>query len=70
MGARDVPVPTAEHLVAMKVQAMKNDPSRQLQDLADIQYLLGLPDVDRGQVQRYFEQAGMQDWYDKLLESL
>jgi hypothetical protein len=42
LGAREVPVPSAEHLIAMKVQALRNDPSRELQDLADIQYLLGI----------------------------
>jgi hypothetical protein len=36
-------VPRPEHLAAMKVQAMKNDPSRTFQDLADIQALLSLP---------------------------
>ena len=47
LGDREVPVPSAEHLIAMKVQALRNDPSRELQDLADIQYLLGLPDTPR-----------------------
>jgi hypothetical protein len=70
LGARDAPVPRAEHLVAMKVQAMRNDPSRQMQDLADVQYLLGLPDTDREEVRGYFEKAGMLDWYGKLIERL
>ena len=70
LGDRDVPVPSAEHLIAMKVQALRNDPSRELQDLADIQYLLGLPDTDREQARGYFDKAGMADWYDKLLRRL
>jgi hypothetical protein len=70
LGSREVPVPSAEHLIAMKLRALRNDPSRELQDLADIQYLLGLPETDRQKVRWYFEQAGMTDWYDRLVERL
>jgi hypothetical protein len=37
------PVPRAAHLVAMKVQAMKNDLSRTVQKLADIGFLFIFP---------------------------
>lgn len=70
LGDREVSVPSAEHLIAMKVQALRNDPSRELQDLADIQYLLGLPDTGRDAVRRYFEKAGLTEWYDKLVRRL
>jgi hypothetical protein len=70
LGDHQVPVPSAEHLIAMKVQALRNDPSRELQDLADIQYLLALPDTDREKVKGYFERAGMTEWYDRLIERL
>ena len=70
LGGREVPVPSAEHLIAMKVQALRNDPSRELQDLADIQYLLGLPDTSREKVRGYFDRAGMTQWYDKLIQRL
>lgn len=61
-----VPVPRAEHLAAMKVQAMKNDPSRTLQELADIQFLMRLPAVDHAEIRSYFEKAGLADKYDEL----
>jgi hypothetical protein len=70
LGAREAPVPRAEHLAAMKVQAMRNDPSRILPDLADVQYLLRLPGTDRAEVRGYFEKAGLPQWYDRLIESL
>jgi len=70
LGDREVPVPSAEHLIAMKVQALRNDPSRELQDLADIQYLLGLPDTTREAVRGYFARAGLTEWYDKLVKRL
>lgn len=70
LGRREAPVPRAEHLAAMKVQAMRNDPSRLMQDLADVQYLLRLPGTDRAEVRGYFEKAGLTEWYDKLLATL
>jgi hypothetical protein len=70
LGRREAPVPRAEHLAAMKVQAMRNDPSRLMQDLADVQYLLRLPGTDRAEVRGYFEKGGLTEWYDKLLATL
>jgi hypothetical protein len=70
VGTREVPVPSAEHLIAMKIQAIRNDPSRQLQDLADIEYLLELPETDRETVRGYFERADMLEWYERLVKRL
>lgn len=70
LGQREVPVPRAEHLAAMKVQAMRNDPSRLLQDLADVQYLLRRAGTDRAEVRGYFEKAGLLEWYEKLIVTL
>lgn len=64
------PVPRAEHLAAMKVTAIRNDPKRLVQDLADIQYLLRQPGTDRAAVREYFEKAGLQEWYERLVETL
>jgi len=44
----------------MKVHAMRNDPARLVQDLADVQHLLRLPETDRSEVRGYFEKAGEQ----------
>lgn len=65
-GPRALPVPRPEHLVAMKVHAMKNDPALTLQDLADVRFLLALPGVDRDEVRGYFERAGLGDRLDAL----
>jgi hypothetical protein len=70
LGSRTALVPRAEHLAAMKVQAMKNDRSRELQDLADIQALLRIPGVDAAEVQGYFERAGLLDRYDAIRQTL
>ncbi len=46
LGGHELSVPRAEHLAAMKVHAMKNDPGRALQEMADIRFLLQLDGVD------------------------
>lgn len=61
-----VAVPRAEHLIAMKVQAMKNDPARVFQEMADIQYLLGLEGIDEDEVRAYFERAGLLERFDEI----
>lgn len=63
-------VPSPEHLVAMKVRAIKNDPRRTLQDLADIQSLLRSTAVDRSEVESYFEELGLGDLYGQIEETL
>ena len=63
---RPVRVPRPEHLAAMKVQAMKNDPERRLQDLADIRFLMGVPGVNEQEVRGYFEGAGLLEDFDEL----
>jgi hypothetical protein len=65
-GGTSIPVPRPEHLIAMKVVAMKNDPSRRHQDLADIQFLLTLPGVDRDDVRSQFERHGLLERYLEL----
>ena len=69
-GRHELPVPRAEHLVAMKVHAMKNDPGRALQEMADIRFLLQLPGLDEEEIQGYFVKAGLQDKYDEIKRSL
>ena len=66
LGTRTVPVPRAEHLVAMKVHAMRNDPSRTLQEMADIQFLMRRPGVDDAEIRAYFERAGLEDRYHEI----
>lgn len=62
-GVGTVLVPRVEHLIAMKVQAIKNNYARRHKDLADIQHLLSQPGVDKEEARQYFERAGMQeDW--------
>jgi len=63
-GGLEVPVPRPEHLAAMKVQAMLNDPGRRLQELADIRGLLALPEIDRELVRGYFARHALLEDFD------
>jgi len=67
-GPRGIPVrvPRPEHLIAMKVLAIKSDPSRTFQDLADIRYLALLPGVDHDEIRGQFERHGLLDRYREL----
>jgi nucleotidyltransferase AbiEii toxin of type IV toxin-antitoxin system len=69
-GGRKILVARPEHLAAMKVLAMKNDPTRTLQDLADIRFLLTLPGVDREQVKAYFVRHGLEARFYELEKTL
>ena len=62
----EMPVPRPEHLAAMKVQAIKNDASRKLQDLADIRLLARLPGVDRKEIRGYFDRLGLGELYQEI----
>jgi hypothetical protein len=65
-GGRPIPVPKPEHLIAMKVQAMRDDPERGLQDLVDIAYLLQVNGVDRDEAHGYFTRAGLEHRWHEL----
>lgn len=67
---REVRVPRPEHLAAMKVLAMKNDPTRTFREMADLQEILGLPGVDVSEIQGYFERHGMRGRFDELRRTL
>jgi hypothetical protein len=69
-GGVAVPLPRPEHLAALKVFAMKNDAARTFQDMADIRFLLQLPEVDRQEIRGYFEQHGLLERFDDLERTL
>jgi hypothetical protein len=65
-GGRSILVPKPEHLIAMKVQAMKDAPDRTWQDLVDIAYLFRLDGVNHDEVRQYFESAGLVERWHEL----
>ena len=65
-GRNPIPVPKPEHLIAMKVQAMRDAPERGLQDLVDIAYLLQVDGVNREEARGYFVRAGLEERWNEL----
>ena len=66
LGNVELPVVRPEHLIAMKVRAMKSEPMRVLIDAPDIAFLLSLPGLDRERVREYFSEHGLLKIYDEL----
>ena len=66
-GGLEVPVPTPEHLAALKVVSLKNDPDRAFRDQEDLRFLLHLPGVDQKQIRSYFERHGLDERFDEIL---
>ena len=67
---RPVRVPRPEHLIAMKVQAMKNAPERTWQEMADIGYLLTLAGTDHREAREYFVKANLLERWEELARGL
>lgn len=56
----------AEDIIGLKIQAYKNDASRELQDKADIQKLLALSKIDLVEVKKYADLFGEWSAIEKL----
>lgn len=66
----DAFVPRPEHLVAMKVLAAKNDPTRRLREMADIAGLMRACGLDPAAVRQYFERYELLDDWGQIRDSL
>jgi hypothetical protein len=64
-----LPVVRPEHLIALKIYAMKNDPRRTFREMADIQQILRLAGIDEDEVRSYFEKFGQLEKFDELAEN-
>jgi len=64
-----MPVPHPEHLIAMKILAMKNDPERIFREMEDIRFLMGIEEVNRDKVKQYFEKHGLLKQFHELEET-
>lgn len=66
-GEPPLPVVCPEHLAALKIFAMKNDPERALQEMADIKFLLSLPGVDVKIIKGYFQKYGQMEKFHAIV---
>lgn len=67
-GEQTIPVVIPEDLIGLKIQALNNDPSRSLLDMADIEALMKIfgSALDWTQIERYFELFGKAETVLKL----
>jgi len=59
-------VPAPEHLVSMKVKAIRNKPIRVFRDSEDLRVLLNRPEVDQNEARETFERNGLLELYNRL----
>jgi hypothetical protein len=59
-------VTAPEHLVAMKVKAIREQPTRVFRDAEDLRILLSLPDLDQNAVRATFERAGLGELHARI----
>lgn len=64
----EIPVVSAEGIIGLKIQAYVNDHTRKLQDQADIQSLLKLPDLDFHLIKKYADLFGEWETIRGLLD--
>lgn len=62
----ELPVVSPLHLVAIKLFAIKNDPTRKLKDLADIRELLERTAVDMAKVRDCFAHYGFEEYFSEV----
>ena len=62
----ELPVVSPEHLVAMKLFAIKNNPERKYKDLADIKEILHNTAYNEEIVKGYFKKYEQESYYDEL----
>lgn len=66
--SRSIQVPSAEHLVAMKVAALQDNPDRLHKDMVDLEFLLQLPGVKLEKIRYYFSRHGLEDRYEEIIQ--
>ena len=59
-------VPSPEHLAAMKLKAIRNQPTRVFRDGEDLRLLLSLPGIDENDIRESFERSGLLELYYRL----
>ncbi len=62
----ELPVVSPEHLIALKLFAIQNEPNRKYKELADIKEVFHLTNLDRSIIQPLFRKYGLEEYYDEI----
>ena len=63
----ELSVVSPEHLVALKLFAVKNEPDRKYKEFADIKEILKLTNVDKNSIRGYFKKYGLEEYCDEIV---
>jgi len=64
----EIPVVSPEHLIALKLFAIKNEPGRKLKELADIKEICKLTKIDKSIVNQYLKKYDLEEYYNEIIE--
>ena len=62
-----LPVVSPEHLIALKLFAVANDPQRKYKEFADIKELCKLTKINRLEIKKYFEKYNLEAYYEEII---
>jgi hypothetical protein len=66
LGDLRIPVVSPEHLIALKLFSIKNNPARKFRELADIKEIIQLQNPDRDLIRGFFTQFGQEVYFDEI----
>ncbi|MEW6186828.1 MAG: nucleotidyl transferase AbiEii/AbiGii toxin family protein [Thermodesulfobacteriota bacterium] len=66
LGNLELSVVSPEHLLALKLFAVKNDPDRKFKEFADIKELLKMVEMEKDLVYESFKKYGLEDYFDEI----
>jgi len=62
----ELPVVSPEHLIALKLFAIQNEPDRKYRELADIKEIFQLTNLDMDTIQVLFKKYGLEEYYNEI----
>ena len=62
-----LPVVSPEHLIALKLFAIKNEPGRKLKELADIKEIYELTKIKKGIIYKYLKKYDLEEYYNEII---
>jgi len=63
----DIPVVSPEHLIALKLFAVKNEPGRKLKELADIKEIYELTKIEKDIIHKYLKKYNLEEYYNEII---
>jgi hypothetical protein len=62
----ELPIVSPEHLIALKLFAIQNEPGRKYKEFADIKEIFQLTELDLNTVEIFFRKYGMEEYYNEF----